>query len=124
VPWVAPNPDPLIVTTSPPFAAAGDTEATTAPPMGDVAVPIEKMCSCPCVAPFGRVTPASVLLASTGSAAEKMWVAVLSRPPLQPAQLRYGVLIASTLPYDGCDRLALSVQSDKPSQNWDVLPSE
>jgi hypothetical protein len=34
------------------------------------------------------------------------------------------VLAATTLPYDGFELPAFSVQSLSPSQNWAVLPSE
>ena len=68
-PWVAPKPEPVIVTCWPAAAVAGLTDAATGALGGWADAAIAKMCSWPWVAPDGRVTLVSVLPGSTGSAA-------------------------------------------------------
>ena len=116
LPWVAPNPEPLIVTTSPALAVVGLIALITVPLIAVVDVPIAKTCNCPRVAREGKVTLASVLPGSTGMDVEKMSVSTLSCPPVQLAQLRYVVFAATRLPNDGCALPPFNVQSERPSQ--------
>src|SRR4029077_4230699 len=117
-PWVAPKPEPLIVTCWPAEAVAGLSDAATGPAGGWSEVPMSKMCSWPWSAPWGSVTLLSVLLGSTGSDVSKMFVSTVCSPPVQPGQLRNVVDAATTLLNDVVPPPPLRVQSVRPSQNF------
>src|SRR5579875_3106354 len=71
LPWLAPNPEPVIVTVCPADAGSGERPDRTGPDMAAVDVPTANTCSSPWSVWLGRITLTSVLAGSTGRSAEK-----------------------------------------------------